>query len=130
MQISLSTGQSIPSLNTYWRMQNNCSSSDRFITVQCCILALSVLFFNVYYKQQPATLKNKPFQTVARCAIILHTPVRVCNVCMYTIHYPGCTETGQGSCMAVWNNVCMHACVHVCIYNITLNTHFALRTKW
>jgi hypothetical protein len=29
----------------YWRMQNNCSSSDRFITVQCRIFALSVLFF-------------------------------------------------------------------------------------
>ncbi len=32
-------------------------------------------FLNIYYKQQHATLKNKPFQTVARCAIILHTPV-------------------------------------------------------
>ncbi len=28
----------------YWRMQNNCSSSDCFITVQCRIFALSVLF--------------------------------------------------------------------------------------
>ncbi len=28
----------------YWRLQNNCSSSDRFITVQCRIFALSVLF--------------------------------------------------------------------------------------
>ncbi len=45
------------------------------ITVRCRIFALSVLFFNVYYKQYPATLKNKPFQTVVRCAIILHTPV-------------------------------------------------------
>jgi hypothetical protein len=62
-------------IESYWRSQNNCSSSDRFITVQCRIFALSVLFCNVYYKQQPATLKNKPFQTVARCAIILHTPV-------------------------------------------------------
>jgi hypothetical protein len=35
----------------YWRLQNNCSSSDRFITVQCRIFALSVLFCNVYYKQ-------------------------------------------------------------------------------
>ncbi len=29
----------------YWRMQNNCPSSDRFITVQCRIFAPSVLFF-------------------------------------------------------------------------------------
>ncbi len=36
---------------SYWRMQNNCSSSDRFITVQCRIFALSMPFFNVYYKQ-------------------------------------------------------------------------------
>ncbi len=28
---------------SYWRMQNNCSSSDRFITVQCRIFALRVL---------------------------------------------------------------------------------------
>jgi hypothetical protein len=55
-------------------MQNNCSSSDRFITVQCRIFALSVLFFERLL--QAATLKKKPFQTVARCAIILHTPVQ------------------------------------------------------
>jgi hypothetical protein len=35
----------------YCRLQNNCSPSDRFITVQCRIFALSVRFFNVYYKQ-------------------------------------------------------------------------------
>jgi hypothetical protein len=32
----------------YWRLQNNCSPSDRFITVQCHIFAPNVLFGNVY----------------------------------------------------------------------------------
>jgi hypothetical protein len=31
-------------IHTYWRMQNNCTTSDRFITVQCRIFAPSVLF--------------------------------------------------------------------------------------
>jgi hypothetical protein len=35
----------------YWRLHNNCSPSDRFITVQCRIFAQSVLFCNGYYKQ-------------------------------------------------------------------------------
>ncbi len=29
---------------TYWRMQNNCSSSDRFITVQCRIICTECAF--------------------------------------------------------------------------------------
>ncbi len=41
----------VVALILYWRMQNNCSPSDRFIPVQCRIFAPSVLFFNVYYKQ-------------------------------------------------------------------------------
>jgi hypothetical protein len=45
------------------------------------MFALSVLFFSVLFltftssSNHAATLKNKPFETVARCAIILHTPV-------------------------------------------------------
>ncbi len=67
-----------------WRMQNNCSSSDRFIIVQCRIFALSVHFCIVYciLLWLQAVTCNAEKQTVwngrSLCnQVILHTPVLV-----------------------------------------------------
>ncbi len=126
---------------TYWRMQNNCSSSDRFITVQCRIFALSVLFFeNLLQAVTCNAEKTKPFQTVARCAIILHTPVCMyvrmyvstysftgTHVCMYVctyvniyMHRSGCNHAGT----------CKHLCAYVCIANICIANIICMHSKY
>jgi hypothetical protein len=63
--------------NCYWRMQNNCTTSDRFkrFVFQRCRLLLVVNVQKKYSQCKYATLYG--YETVARWSIILHTPVCV-----------------------------------------------------
>ncbi len=65
--------------STYWRMQNNCTTTDRFkrIVFQRCRLLLVVNAKKKYTRCKYATLYG--YETVARRAIILHTPVHNIN---------------------------------------------------
>jgi hypothetical protein len=62
---------------TYWRMQNNCTTSDRLkrFVFQRCRLLLVVNVKKKHAQCKCATLYG--YETVARWAIILHTPVPV-----------------------------------------------------
>ncbi len=59
----------------YWRMQNDCTTSDRFkrFVFQRCGLLLVVNVKKKHTECKYATLYG--YETVARWAIILHTPV-------------------------------------------------------
>ncbi len=98
-----------PATCTYWRMQNNCTTSDRFkrLVFQRCRLQLVV---NVTKKNtlcKYATLYG--YETVARWAIILHTPVLRHILCLKRMTQNQATRVS----IHIQICVCIHAKAHL-----------------
>jgi hypothetical protein len=106
-------------------MQNNCSSRNRVITVQCRIFALSVIFFHVYYQERWKTNRLKRSLVVQLFCIRQYDTEadqtqRPCSLKAFqttNVGIPSFILVCMCQCMYVCVNVCMYACMHVCVKN-------------